>query len=690
VEPVKNLYRKVNRHTVKILWGFVILGLLAALPLAYARINTERSTNKVEFVMDYRDLLDISAYKSDPQGFVNEQLDAMSRAGIRSASVYETTLSELQLARRIDIYTQKDISLLTDTPSAPSNARTYVLFADATVREKLQPTLEYWFKTFGVATEPWELNGRMGLIISAAPDEAALKPLGPDPIALETLKAKNLRVVARVSNRHQPYVEEQMDRILSEYSAAGASSLIVEGNYVPGFGEDGSNHIADFAKLMDKHGLALASVELIKTPAGLGTLAAKLDYNVLRVHSFTEADADKLAAAMTPEQERARIREMSDRLVLAVKDRNIRMVFLNARPYRNVDTAAIDNPLLPMYQALQQTDSGVMDRIHEAGYLTGEGPAGAFAHYDSTLRNLLKPVVVIGSVAMIALMLTAFVPTWSLLLFALGVLGSAGLYVLAPGMLIKALALGAGTSSASVAMFMAINRLRRLKPNTALPAVSIVATLLIRTTLVSLTGALLIVGLMNHISFNLLLDQFMGVKALGLLPLLIVALYLLFFSESLTGQEKVRKLKQMLASPITVLMTLAGVVLAITIIYYLSRTGNEGQVSGLEMRLRTFLEDLLKVRPRNKEFLFGHPLFILGGYLTIRYRKFSALWIMLLGVIGQVGMVGTFTHLHTPIYISAIRMGYGLLFGAVIGYLLIFVWNLFARGWRRWTEMFAD
>jgi len=66
------------------------------------------------------------------------------------------------------------------------------------------------------------------------------------------------------------------------------------------------------------------------------------------------------------------------------------------------------------------------------------------------------------------------------------------------------------------------------------------------------------------------------------------------------------------------------------------------------------------------------------------------LWIMLLGVIGQVGMVGTFTHLHTPIYISVIRMGYGLLFGAVIGYLLIFVWNLLARGWRRWTEMFAD
>ncbi|MCL6456855.1 MAG: DUF5693 family protein [Gorillibacterium sp.] len=683
------LYWKWNRYAAQILWVFVIIGLIASLPLGLARVNTERSTKKVEFVMDYRDLLEISALKSDPQGFVNDQLAAMQKAGIRSAAVYETTLNELQLARRLDIYTQKEISLLMDDALAPTNALTYVLFADEAARAKLQPNLEYWFKSYNIPTEVWKLKGRSGLIIKAAPDEASLKPLGPDPIALEALKAKGLLVVARISNRHQPYVEEQMDRVLSAYAASGTHNLIVEGNYVPGYGEGTGNHIADFAALMDKHKIALAAVEMIKTPAGLGTLAQKLNYNVLRAHSFTEADADKMSAALTPMQQKSRIRELSDRLVLAVKDRNIRMVFLNARPYRNVDTATVADPLLPIYQSLQGPN-GVMERIHQAGYLTGEGSSGKFAFYKSTIRDMLKPFVALGCVAMIALMLSAFMPTWSLVLFVLGLLGSAGLYVLSPGMLDKTLALGAGISSASVAMFMAIKRLRRLKTNTTLPAVSIVANLFIRTTLISLMGAVLIVGLLNHVSYNLLLNQFIGVKALGMLPVLIVALYLSFFSESLGNAEKVRKAKKLLESPITVLWIVAGALLVAMLTYYLSRTGNEGQVSGLERRFRTILEDVLKVRPRTKEFLFGHPLFILGAYLTVRYRRPSALWIMLLGVIGQVGMVGTFTHLHTPIYISAIRVGYGLLFGAVFGFILIFVWNMFARGWRKWTEPFAD
>ncbi|MBC8078715.1 MAG: hypothetical protein H7X86_00080 [Gorillibacterium sp.] len=683
------LYWIWNRHAARVLWAFVIIGLIASLPLGLARVKTERSNKKVEFVMDYRDLLEISSYKNDPQGYVNDQLTAMQKAGIRSAAVYETTLNELQLARRLDIYTQKDISLLTGTTLPLNRASTYVLFTDEAARAKLQPNLEYWFKTYNIPTEAWEVKGRYGLVIGAAPDEVSLKPLGPDPMALEAMKAKGLLVVARISNRHQPYVEEQMDRILSEYSASNVHNLIVEGNYVPGYGEGTNNHIADFAALMDKHGLALAAVEMIRTPAGLGTLASKLNYNVLRTHSFTEADADKLSAALTPRLQKVRIRELSDRLVLAVKDRNIRMVFLNARPYRNVDTAAVADPLLSIYQSMQGPD-GVMDRIHQAGYLTGEGPSGKFAFYDSVIRDTLKPFVALGCLAMIVLMLSAFMPGWSLLLFALGILGSAGLYVLSPGMLNKTLALGTGISSASVAMFMAIQRLRRLKTNTTLPAVGVVANLFIRATAVSLMGALLIVGLLNHVSFNLLLDQFIGVKALGILPVLIVGLYLLFFSEGLGTEEKFRKAKKLLASPITVLWIVSGALLVIVLTYYLSRTGNEGQVSGLEMRFRTILEDVLKVRPRTKEFLFGHPLFILGAYLTVRYRRFSALWIMLLGVIGQVGMVGTFTHLHTPVYISAIRVGYGLLFGAAFGFILIFVWNLFARGWRRWAEPFVD
>ena len=54
-----NLYQTWNNPLRNILWWFVIIGMLCSLPLAYTRHQTETSTNQVEFVFDYRDLLDI-------------------------------------------------------------------------------------------------------------------------------------------------------------------------------------------------------------------------------------------------------------------------------------------------------------------------------------------------------------------------------------------------------------------------------------------------------------------------------------------------------------------------------------------------------------------------------------------------------------------------------------------------------
>ncbi|MEO3947250.1 DUF5693 family protein [Gorillibacterium sp. CAU 1737] len=679
-------YAKWNRLALKGLWIMVVLGLLASLPLAYARIQTERSTDRVEFVMDYRDLLEISAVKDDPQAFVSTQLEELKKAGIRSVAVYEATLSELQLARRIYLFTEKDVSLLVGNLASPRENNTYLLFADEATRAKLQPEITYWFSQYKLTTSEWNYQGRPGMVINASPDEAVLKPLGPDPIALQDLKEKGFRIVPRISNRHQPYVQDDMDKILSSYAAAGAKTMIVEGDYVPGYGEDDANHIDDFADLMDKHGIGLAAVELIKTPGGIGTLASKLHYNVLRAHSFTEADADKLSPTLSTEELDNRIKTASDRFVLAVKDRNIRMIFLNARAFRNVDKATLTDPLAPLYRSLQGKE-GAIERIEAAGYKTDKGPALQFVLTESPVPSLLKPFVVAGAIAFVTLLVAAFFPSLALPVYALGLVGGGGLYVLSSIMLYKLLALAVGVSSASLAMILAIKRLR--KPRASEAASGAVVNLFLRTTVLSLLGAVYVVGLLNHISFSLLLNQFTGVKALGALPIAIVAIYLLLFSEGQGKGEQVRKLKRLLASPITVLWVVAAVFLGGAMLYYMSRTGNEGQVSGTEMVFRSFLENTLGVRPRNKEFLIGHPLFILGAYVWLRYRKPFGLWLFALGVIGQVDMVGTFTHLHTPVFISAIRVGYGLLLGAVIGFALVGLWNLAARGWRKWAEPFV-
>jgi hypothetical protein len=180
------------------------------------------------------------------------------------------------------------------------------------------------------------------------------------------------------------------------------------------------------------------------------------------------------------------------------------------------------------------------------------------------------------------------------------------------------------------------------------------------------------------------LQQFRGVSALHIVPIVLTGLFLLFYLGVPNWAERKAKVRRVLATKISILWVIIAAVLTGIGMYYLSRTGNEGQASAVERMFRSFLEETLKVRPRTKEFLIAHPLFILGAYLCCRYR-----WPILLifvGVIGQLSIVDTFAHLHTPVVISLIRAAYGIVFGIVIGLVLIVCWEFVARSWQGWAR----
>ena len=106
---------------------------------------------------------------------------------------------------------------------------------------------------------------------------------------------------------------------------------------------------------------------------------------------------------------------------------------------------------------------------------------------------------------------------------------------------------------------------------------------------------------------------------------------------------------------------------------YILRTGNFGlPVANMEIVLREFLEKVLVVRPRTKEFLIGHPAL----YILLRERRGKAAWLMPVAVIGQLSMVNTFSHIHTPLLVTLIRTGYGLVFGYIIGWTVYQLYQL--------------
>ncbi len=110
-----------------------------------------------------------------------------------------------------------------------------------------------------------------------------------------------------------------------------------------------------------------------------------------------------------------------------------------------------------------------------------------------------------------------------------------------------------------------------------------------------------------------------------------------------------------------------GLGLFILVFLYLSRSGNHPliAVSEGERGLRDAMESLFGARPRFKEFLFAHPLFI-WGLLHFKQDFFKGRFFIWLGLIGQISILNTFAHFHTPIEQALLRSFHGCWLGALI------------------------
>ena len=138
------------------------------------------------------------------------------------------------------------------------------------------------------------------------------------------------------------------------------------------------------------------------------------------------------------------------------------------------------------------------------------------------------------------------------------------------------------------------------------------------------------------------------------------------------GKLEPKNIKQFLLNPITYLTLLIIGMLGIVLIIYIQRTGNTGQTSSYEIMIRNALDKILGVRPRTKEFLIGHPLMLMMLYYGYKEKYFP----LLLGAaIGQISLVNTYAHIHTPIMISLIRSFHGIWIGIIGGIVLIVIMN---------------
>lgn len=692
-----------NRKAKLWLWLITLLGVAAALPLGALRMSMESASKQVEYVFDYRDLLEIAEYQAKPREFVEEQLVNLKEAGITTMSLYESSLRELYLAGRLTYYSSKDAALLRGQLEPTGQNFTYVLFTSDEAQEKIEPIIRDAFSRYDIAIKDWSFDNRNGIVIETPLNDALLKPISFDPMTMDTLRDSGFQILARYSDRVLPFNADEVDKQLAVLKSYGVTRILFDGDKVKGYTDQAEeNSLYAFGDLLNKYGMGIVTIENLKKPqSGMTQLGYLTGYNVTRLYSLSEGDA----TAASPET-------IVDRFLLAAKDRNIRMFFINAGVQSSSEKSAVVNSLSNLYLALKGPD-GAVQKLAAAGF--EPGIAQPFEAQHPTWAKPLKAVVALGAVAIIALLIAAFIPGVAIPVFILGLIGSAGLYVLKPALMEQGLALGAGIAAPTLALVWAMNRVYahtegkqravggadwRARGTYAEEAAAGSAfgvkwvfegmgagqrfgkaiKLFVVTVLISLCGIPFVFGLLNNISYSLVLQQFRGVSLLHLAPIALVAVYVVLY----TGASPVARLKNLLSLPIKVWWIVAALIVGAAGIYYLSRTGNSGEASAIELIFRNWLEGTFGVRPRTKEFLLAHPLLLLGLFLALRYR---AGWVFIIvGAIGQLSMVDTFAHIHTPLYISIIRVLLGLGLGFVIGCILIGVWQLLEGAWRRWLK----
>ena len=193
---------------------------------------------------------------------------------------------------------------------------------------------------------------------------------------------------------------------------------------------------------------------------------------------------------------------------------------------------------------------------------------------------------------------------------------------------------------------------------------------------ITAVGIVFLVGLLADSRYMSGAAVFPAVKAALVLPMIIVAGYFLLKDGNMNIWQK---WKELLATRISVANVLVGFFLLAALGVFLARSGNFVlPVPGAEKMFRNWLEMVLFVRPRTKEFLVGYPFLFFAAVYFLKARSRDWLWVLMaIGTIAPVSVMNTFCHIHTPLTISLVRTINGLVLGLFFGIITALI-----AGWR--------
>lgn len=693
-----------------VLLAIIAIGLVMALYLNFERHEIEQKNNTVELAMEYENLRRLAALEGLPEEKV---LLEFKKAGINSLMIFDTTLERLSKKGELYVATGEQLrnaSVLGENAGIfagiaghrdfQGNAAYIAPAADKNIFKDVVADLKlrYGEERVAVISENPEIVRISGSTEPIPPDKYD-EPLGVLQAPLG-LPAQDMRKVAalgfNIIVRPQNYVdvnEEKIDSIFKRIDEAGvkAHAMMPCGRESVGY-PNKLDYMS--AKLMDA-GMQLIMLEhytqlRFADIKGLVNLAEGVFYNASRSYVIDPLEQKKIS-----------VDTALRRWALTDEERNIRVNYI--RPfYMPVDGK-------PLLETNLKYVEDIKKSVEERGYTIGK--AGVFAEIDShgyympyfTQRLELLPVaaaIIAGCVIFLSLLIKLGNGK-QLLLWAVLTAGACGLLLFFRGLLLRqmlALAAACVFPVLSMNVIMDIWDSCKAKTNGVIKIIFNASWQLALAVCLSLVGAAFLSAILTDSRFLLEIDIYRGVKLTFMLPVILMAvLYAKRYDLLQTAGKGLTALWSRINGLLDVKLTYKHIALLLVFLfvayYFVGRSGHTGgvAVSGIELKLRALLEDAMYARPRNKEFMIGHPAFFLAAMAV--YKGAPRLWQFVLvcgAVIGQGSLVQTFCHMRTPVVMSFVRAldGYavGIVFGAAAVLALAAIIPLIVRLKRRYLE----
>lgn len=679
----------------KLLIILIAVGFVFSLFLNFQRHTVEQANKTVEMAMEYESI----ARMASAEGIDEKQaLRMFKERGVTSLVLFDSTLQKLREKGKVTVVTGSELlhsyntgqlregswQELAKKGGIKANAAYITGGTSAAALEDLKEDLPLRFgkeMVRIVSQEPLiiELKGDPKLIDAEAYGEQKgmlQMDLGLSSEELLLAKKNGFMVIARPVNYGSGYsgfaapAREQIDSFFSRIDKSGAliSAFAGSGRTILGNAENLSYVSGELLKRNITLAMVENVVQLQFAPMdGLVQMAELMNYRSARTYVIDKAEQKKL-----------KVSEATRRWALTDEERNVRINYIKTF-------------LTPQDgKTLLQTNLDYAESITKSVEARNLqiGRAGVFDNYKPN-RLLFVPIIfgIMAAGVLYLNQLTDLSKQKQYWLIAAGGTVFSLIALLTTALLARqVLAIGAAT----VIPVLSLNYVLNIWDNyhggvKRLRAVLASATWqLTLAVALSLIGASFVGAILGDIRFMLEIDIYKGVKLTFILPILLMFVlcirrYSLFEGDD-ENKNVLMRLESILSRPLTLKVLFAAAVTGFIAWVFIGRSGHTAgvPVPDIEIKLRLFLEEVMYARPREKEFLVGHPAFYLAAFAV--YNKFPRLIsvaFILGAVIGQGSLVQTFAHMRTPIIMSYVRALDGLVLGAAMGICALTVFALF-------------